>query len=356
MSQETRIKKSVTDALSEVKYPGYSRDIISFGMLKGIKVEGGKLIVQLGATGDDERIATQIHDEAERALRSGTGFRDVEVQMEKPQQAAPVAGHESTPIPQPIPGVDRIIAISSGKGGVGKSTIAVNLACTAAQAGLSVGLLDADIYGPSLPVLLGYHDQLPVGQNGPLPLEKFGIKAMSIGFLIEEGQPLIWRGPLVNKALEQLMSETRWGHLDVLFLDLPPGTGDVQLTLAQKYQLTGALVVTTPQDIALSDVRRGAVMFQTVHVPVLGIIENMSYYNCTHCGHLSHPFGKGGGEREAQALGLPLLGCLPLDQRTREQSDAGVPIVVADPRGETTKAYIALWENLHKQFSEVKPV
>jgi len=190
---------------------------------------------------------------------------------------------------------------------------------------LSVGLLDADIFGPSLPVLFGFHDELPVGQNGPIPVEKFGVKAMSIGFLIESGQPLIWRGPLVNKALEQLLKDTQWGHLDVLFLDLPPGTGDVQLTLAQKYRMTGAIVVTTPQDIALSDVRRGAIMFKTVNVPVLGVIENMSYYRCSHCGDLSHPFGKGGGEREAQDLNLPLLGQLPLDPRTREQADAGCP-------------------------------
>ncbi|HEX7343722.1 MAG TPA: Mrp/NBP35 family ATP-binding protein [bacterium] len=346
MSDGSRIRKPVLEALKEVKYPGYSRDIVSFGLVRGIKVEDGKLIVQLGPTSEDEQIVRQIADESKLVLQSRTGFRQVEIQIENPPPAQHAEASQEMPTPQPVIGVDRIIAISSGKGGVGKSTIAANLACTAAQAGLSVGLLDADIYGPSLPVLFGFYEELPVGQNGPIPIEKFGVKAMSIGFLIEAGQPLIWRGPLVNKALEQLLKDTQWGHLDILFLDLPPGTGDVQLTLAQKYQMTGAVVVTTPQDIALSDVRRGTIMFQTVNVPVLGVIENMSYYRCSHCGDLSYPFGKGGGEREAQDLGLPLLGQLPLDPRTREQADAGVPIVIADPRGETTKAYIALWEKL----------
>ena len=347
MSEANRHRKPVLEALKEVKYPGYSRDIVSFGLVRGIKVEDGKLVVQLGLSGAEEPIIRQIAAESKRTLLARTGFRNVDVQIENapPEQPA-AAAPEQMPTPQPVIGVDRIIAISSGKGGVGKSTIAANLACTAAQAGLSVGLLDADIHGPSLPVLFGFHEELPIGQNGPVPIEKFGVKAMSIGFLIESGQPLIWRGPLVNKALEQLLKDTQWGHLDVLFLDLPPGTGDVQLTLAQKYQMTGAVVVTTPQDIALSDVRRGAIMFRTVNVPVLGVIENMSYYRCSHCGELSYPFGKGGGEREARDLDLPLLGQLPLDPRTREQSDAGVPIVIADPRGETTKAYIALWEKL----------
>jgi ATP-binding protein involved in chromosome partitioning len=215
---------------------------------------------------------------------------------------------------------------------------------------LSVGLLDADIYGPSLPTLFGLHEKPEMRDSGLLPLEKFGVKVMSIGFLIEGDQPLIWRGPIVHKALEQLLGDTHWGHLEVLFLDLPPGTGDVQLTLAQKFKLDGAIVVTTPQDIALADVRRGAVMFQKVNVPVLGIVENMSFYTCVNCGHTSHPFGQGGGQREAEQLGLPLLGRLPLDPRIMEQSDAGVPIVVAQGECEASKCYLSLWEETRKQL------
>lgn len=354
MSKENRARTPVLDILKKVKYPGYSRDIVSFGMVQGVKVLDGKLHVLLATQNVEEQIARQIHDDALKLLQAESGFRQVEVEIDN-QLAQPQAAKAEEPQrPQPVPGVDRIIAISSGKGGVGKSTVAVNLACTAAQAGLRVGILDSDIYGPSLPILLGVTDEPKIGKNGLMPVEKYGIKGMSIGFLVENGQPLIWRGPLVNKALEQLLQDTQWGHLDLLFLDLPPGTGDVQLTLAQKYQMAGAIVVTTPQDIALSDVRRGAVMFHTVNVPVLGIVENMSYYHCSNCGHLSYPFGKGGGEREAERLRVPLLGRLPLDPRIREQSDAGIPIVISDPRSETAKCYLALWETLQSRLGEVK--
>jgi ATP-binding protein involved in chromosome partitioning len=340
----------VLDILRKVKYPGYSRDIVSFGMVHDVKIESGTLIVQLLMHNVEDKIAAQIHEEALALLKKESGFNLVEVELLRQEGQKAVPDSSSVYNPQPLPGVKKLIAISSGKGGVGKSTVAVNLACTAAQAGRKVGLLDADIYGPSLPILLGVKEKPRGSDDGLLPVEKYGLKTMSIGYLIETDQPLIWRGPILHKALEQLLGDTLWGDLDVLFLDLPPGTGDVQLTLAQKFLMDGALVVTTPQDIALSDVRRGAVMFQKVHVPVLGIIENMSYYRCPQCGHVAHLFGEGGGKREAEQLGIPLLGNLPLDLRTREQADAGYPVVLSDPDSDAARCYRDLWNSLQKEL------
>ncbi|RJP79936.1 MAG: iron-sulfur cluster carrier protein ApbC [Candidatus Zixiibacteriota bacterium] len=350
MSSSNASKSSVMDILKQVKYPGYSRDIVSFGMVKGIQVDDGRLTVSLGLVNVDPAVSEQIRNEAVAALRRKSGFTQVEVQVVNPaaESAPQAAESQKTLDPQPIPGVQRIVAVSSGKGGVGKSTVAVNLAACAAQAGLKVGLLDADVYGPSLPTLLNVRHLPDASEKGLIPVEKFGMKTMSIGYLVDRGQPLIWRGPMVHKALEQMAGDTHWGALDVLFMDLPPGTGDVQLTLAQKFRIDGALVVTTPQDIALEDVRRGAIMFQKVNIPVLGVVENMSYYTCVHCGNVSHPFGEGGGEREAKNLSLPLLGRLPLDPRIRVHSDEGVPVVVADPFSEASKAYLALWEEVRK--------
>ncbi len=340
----------VLDILRKVKYPGYSRDIVSFGMVHDVKIESGTLVVQLLMHNVEDKIAAQIHEEALALLKKESGFKLVEVELLRQEGQKAVPDSSSVYNPQPLPGVKKLIAISSGKGGVGKSTVAVNLACTAVLSGWKVGLLDADIYGPSLPILLGVKEKPQGSDDGLLPVEKFGLKTMSIGYLIETDQPLIWRGPILHKALEQLLGDTLWGDLDLLFLDLPPGTGDVQLTLAQKFLMDGALVVTTPQDIALSDVRRGAVMFQKVHVPVLGIIENMSYYRCPQCGHVAHLFGEGGGRREAEQLGIPLLGSLPLDLRTREQSDVGYPVVLSDPDSDAARCYRDLWNSLKQEL------
>lgn len=340
----------VLDILRKVKYPGYSSDIVSFGMVHDVKIESGTLVVQLLMHNVEDKIAAQIHEETLALLKKESGFNLVEVELLRQEGQKSVPDSSSVYNPQPLPGVKKLIAVSSGKGGVGKSTVAVNLACTAVQSGRKVGLLDADIYGPSLPILLGVKQKPQAGDNGLLPVEKYGLKTMSIGYLIENDQPLIWRGPILHKALEQLLGDTLWGDLDLLFLDLPPGTGDVQLTLAQKFLMDGALVVTTPQDIALSDVRRGAAMFQKVHVPVLGIIENMSYYRCPQCGHVAHLFGEGGGRREAEQLEIPLLGSLPLDLRTREQSDVGYPIVLSDPDSDAARCYRELWNSLNLEL------
>jgi ATP-binding protein involved in chromosome partitioning len=243
---------------------------------------------------------------------------------------------------KPLPGVSNIVAVASGKGGVGKSTVAVNLALAWAVGGARVGILDADIYGPSQPLMLGLEGQRPSAPDGKhlLPLEAHGVKAMSIGFLVDAAQAVVWRGPMVTQALTQLLGDTSWGELDYLVVDMPPGTGDIQLTLAQRVPVSGALIVTTPQDIALADARKGLAMFEKVAVPVLGIVENMSLHVCTNCGHIEHIFGEGGGARMAAEYGVQLLGALPLDARVREEADGGAPSVISAPGTPRSAAYI----------------
>jgi ATP-binding protein involved in chromosome partitioning len=245
---------------------------------------------------------------------------------------------------QPLPGISNVVAVASGKGGVGKSTTAVNLALALALDGARVGLLDADIYGPSQPLMMGLQGQHPGSRDGRRlePLEAHGVKVMSIGFLVEEEQPMVWRGPMVTQALTQLLSDTNWGELDYLVVDMPPGTGDIQLTLAQRVPVSGAVVVTTPQDIALLDARKGLRMFQKVAVPVLGIVENMSTHVCSKCGHEEPIFGSGGGLRMAEQYGVSLLASLPLDIRIREQTDGGQPTVVAEPDSQIGRAYLEM--------------
>jgi ATP-binding protein involved in chromosome partitioning len=242
---------------------------------------------------------------------------------------------------KPLPGISNVIAVASGKGGVGKSTTSANLALALAAQGARVGLLDADVYGPSQPLMMGLEDQRPTTPDGRTiePLVGHGVKVMSIGFLVDADQPMVWRGPMVTQALSQLLQETRWGELDYLVVDMPPGTGDTQLTLAQRVPVSGAIVVTTPQDIALLDARKGLQMFRKVEIPVLGIVENMATHVCSNCGHEEPVFGTGGGERMAAQYGVPLLGSLPLDIRIREQADGGRPTVVAEPDGRLARAY-----------------
>jgi ATP-binding protein involved in chromosome partitioning len=240
-----------------------------------------------------------------------------------------------------VPGVRNIIAVASAKGGVGKSTVAVNLALALAAEGASVGILDADIYGPSQPMMLGLQGQRPTSPDGKTldPMTAHGVRAMSIGFLIDVEQPMVWRGPMVTQALEQLLRDTQWKDLDYLVVDMPPGTGDIQLTLAQKVPVTGAVIVTTPQDIALLDARKGLKMFEKVNVPILGIVENMSTHVCANCGHEEHIFGEGGGRKMADDYGVTVLGSLPLDVRIREQADSGNPTVAADPGSRAAQTY-----------------
>lgn len=353
MNAGHKFDPAILETLKKVKYPGYSRDIVSFGMVKDISADDHSLTVQLAMNGVNEAVAQKIKEDTERMLKEESNFEQIHVNLKNIPHDTSRAAKETKEIdhlsePKRIPGVEKIIAVSSGKGGVGKSTIAVNLACTAAKLGKRVGLMDADIHGPSLPTLLGITSKPSATEKGITPIERHGIKSMSIGFLVESGQPMIWRGPMLNKALEQILSGTIWGELDCLFVDLPPGTGDVQISLAQKYRINGAIVVTTPQNLALEDVHRGAVMFKHTKVPVLGIVENMSYYRCGNCGHLSHPFGEGGGKRVADILGIPLLGALPMEPKILEYGDMGEPIVLALPDSETAEKYRELWINVVK--------
>lgn len=257
--------------------------------------------------------------------------------------------------PMLLPEVGAIVAVASGKGGVGKSTTAVNLAVALAADGLRVGLLDADIYGPSLPQMLGTRDKPRATGGRIIPLSRWGLKAMSIGFLVEEETPMIWRGPMVMGALEQMLGQVEWGALDVLVVDMPPGTGDAQLTMSQRVPLAGAVIVSTPQDVALIDARRGIRMFEKVNVPVLGLIENMSFYCCPNCGHTANIFGHGGARAEAERMGVEFLGELPLKLEIRELADAGTPIVMARPDSHEAGAYRAIAARLRQKLAERAP-
>jgi ATP-binding protein involved in chromosome partitioning len=252
-----------------------------------------------------------------------------------------------------LPNVKNIVAVSSGKGGVGKSTVAVNLALALAAEGARVGMLDADIYGPSQPMMLGI-DGKPESLDGKTmePLQNYGVQAMSIGFMVDVDQPMVWRGPMVTQALQQLLAQTNWKDVDYLIVDMPPGTGDIQLTLAQQVPVTGAVIVTTPQDIALIDAKKGLKMFEKVSVPILGIVENMAVHVCSKCGHAEHIFGEGGARRMAEQYGVEVLGSLPLDIRIREQTDAGRPTVVAEPDGEIARAYKAIARRVAVKIAE----
>jgi ATP-binding protein involved in chromosome partitioning len=314
--------------------PLIGRGWVAAGTVASATVDGGRarVEIELGfpAAGIHEQIAERLHT----AIRAGAGL-DAEVQIR-----SRIASHAVQKNLQPLPQIRNIIAVASGKGGVGKSTVAVNLALALHAEGASVGILDADIYGPSQPRMLGSQDK-PTSPDGKHmnPIIAHGLQAMSIGFLIDEAQPMIWRGPMVTQALNQLLGETRWSDLDYLIVDLPPGTGDIQLTLSQRIPVSGAVIVTTPQDIALLDARKGLQMFRKVEVPVLGVVENMAWHVCSNCGHNEAIFGSGGGERLATEYGTELLGQLPLDMRIREQADGGRPTVAADPDGELAQRY-----------------
>ncbi len=333
MAELSRLK--IETALKEIQDPYLGKDLVSANEVKDIQIDGDTVTVkiELGypAKGFVEEFARQIKDKLESI--DGVCQANVEVGWK-------IVAHSVQKNLTPLPNVKNIIAVASGKGGVGKSTTSVNLALALAAEGARVGILDADIYGPSQPRMLGITGQ-PVSEDGKSlePMENYGVQAMSIGFLIEEDTPMIWRGPMVTQALEQLLTDTRWKDLDYLIVDMPPGTGDTQLTLSQKIPVSGAVIVTTPQDIALLDARKGLKMFEKVEVAVLGIIENMSTHICSKCGHEEHIFGAGGGERMAKEHGVELLGSLPLDINIREQADSGHPTVVAEPEGRIAQTY-----------------
>jgi ATP-binding protein involved in chromosome partitioning len=317
--------------------PVIEQDLVSAGAVADIALADGALRVLLRLGFPADRYERELQAEFGKLLGDLPGVSSVKVEIHWDVEARSVQ-----PGLHPLAGIRNIVAVASGKGGVGKSTTAVNLALALASEGAKVGILDADIYGPSQPRMLGLSGRRPTSSDGKRihPLEAHGIACMSIGFLIDDDQPMIWRGPMVTQALQQLLGETNWGDLDYLIVDMPPGTGDIQLTLSQRVPVSGAVIVTTPQDIALLDARKGLRMFEKVKVPVLGIVENMSLHICSNCGHQEPIFGSGGGERMAQQYGVPLLGNLPLDIHIREEADAGQPSVVADPEGPAARAYL----------------
>ncbi len=324
----------VYEVLKTVKYPGYSRDIVSFGMVKGLQVNGQDVGVTIQITTNQQDIAAQLRQATTEALRTLPGVGGVQVDVRLKDQAPAGAQPNQNPFANvaALPGVQNVIAVASGKGGVGKSTVATNLAVALGLSGLRTGLLDADIYGPSIPLMMGVNDKPQVtSANRILPFFNHGIKMQSLGFFLGENAPVIWRGPMVMKAVQQLLKDTDWGELDVLVIDLPPGTGDVQLTLVQTAPLTGAVLVTTPQDLALLDVKKGAEMFKQVNAPLIGIVENMSFFICPDCGSRSNIFRQGGGDKESERLGIPLLGRVPLDPAVCDAGDTGVPLVIGQP-------------------------
>jgi ATP-binding protein involved in chromosome partitioning len=341
-SQSRLSEPQVHEVLKTVRYPGYSRDIVSFGMVKGIQVRDRDIHVTLQLTTNQPDIATKVRQATEQALSALPGVGSIHVEVRLKEQAPAEHPHAQSPFASisGLPGVQHILAVASGKGGVGKSTVATNLAVALGLSGLRTGLLDADIYGPSIPLMMGVNDKPQItSANRILPFFNHGIKMQSLGFFLGENAPVIWRGPMVMKAVQQLLKDTEWGELDVLVIDLPPGTGDVQLTLVQTVPLTGAVLVTTPQDLALLDVKKGAEMFKTVNAPLTGIVENMSYFLCPGCGKQTDIFRQGGGQKESERLGIPLLGRIPLDPAVCDAGDTGVPLVLGHPETKAAEEF-----------------
>jgi ATP-binding protein involved in chromosome partitioning len=341
-------EQQIKDALKGVIDPNTGKDLLSTRSARNIQVNSGQvsLDVELGYPAQTQ--IEPIRSAVETCLRGVPGVASVTANV-----YAKIVTHAVQRGVKPIPGIRNIIAVASGKGGVGKSTTAVNLALALAAEGAKVGVLDADVYGPSQPQMLGLKGQ-PETKDGKSfePMEAYGVQAMSIGFLIDQETPMVWRGPMVTQALLQMLKDTRWRDLDYLIVDMPPGTGDIQLTLAQQVPVTGAVIVTTPQDIALLDARKGYKMFEKVGIPIFGVIENMSTHVCSKCGHEEHIFGEGGAARMAADYGVDVLGSLPLDIRIREQADGGAPTVVADPASRSAETYRSIARRIAVRIAE----
>src|SRR5512143_888995 len=356
-------KNQVLAALAKVPSPN-GVALPDARVLSDVVVSDGKVFFSLTVDAAAVKAWEPVRKAAEDAVRGVPGVQSALVALtaersaglgSRPQQpagqSAPRAAHPADKVQPGIPGVDAVIAVASGKGGVGKSTTAVNLALGLRDLGLKVGMLDADIYGPSLPKLLAIKEKpQTIGGTRLKPIERYGLTAMSIGFLIDEETPMIWRGPMVMSAITQMLREVEWGKLDVMVVDMPPGTGDAQLTMAQQVPLKGAVIVSTPQDLALIDARRGVAMFKRVNVPVLGIVENMSYFLCPECGTRSDIFSHGGARQEAGRLGVPFLGEVPLHMTIREKSDSGLPVVATEPDGPHAKIYREIAAKVHDQI------
>src|SRR6266481_4266185 len=333
-------EEQVRNALKSVRYPGFSRDIVSFGLLKSIEIDNGEVKVQLALATNDPNVPATIKKDAESALRDIEGVRSAKVLIDI---HAPPGGAGAGMASTRIPGVTHVIAVASGKGGVGKSTVAANLAVALDQTGARVGLCDCDIYGPSISMMFGTRERpTATEENKIVPIEQYGLRLMSMGFLLDDTSPAILRGPMVTRYTQQFLRQVEWGELDYLVLDLPPGTGDIQLTIVQTVALSGAIIVTTPQEVALIDARKAATMFDKVNVPILGLIENMSYFVSPSDGKRYDILGSGGGEREARRLSVPLLGQIPIDIATREAGDRGIPIVGEDRGSPVTAEFLRI--------------
>ncbi|HZL14249.1 MAG TPA: Mrp/NBP35 family ATP-binding protein [Verrucomicrobiae bacterium] len=346
MPTESEIK----NALATVKYPGYSRDIVSFGLVKEISAANGAVSVMMQLTSTSPEVAQQIKIESERALKNLPDVKNVFVEVRQPAAGQSAGATNPFAHQNKVSGVKRIIAIASGKGGVGKSTCSVNLACALTHLGAKVGLLDCDIYGPSIPLMMGVHEKPTVSPEEKLvPPTAHGVKVMSIGLLVTDDQPVIWRGPMITKTIQQFLLAVEWGELDFLLVDLPPGTGDAQLSLCQTVPLDGGVIISTPQEASLGVVRKGIAMFRKVNVPILGIVENMSYFT-TPNGERVEIFGHGGGKEEAARQNVPFLGEVPIFTEIREGGDRGMPIVVSTPNHAAGKAFIQIAETLRKNL------
>ncbi len=326
----------IRERLSEIRPVGLRHDIVQAGMVRDVKLEAGRVRIEMLRGPLPEQVLEATLADIRRAVGAFDGIDQVDIEIVQPQTAA-------TEESGPIPGVAAIVAVSSTKGGVGKSTVSVNLACALSRAGLRVGLLDADIYGPSVPTMLGRSERPDVTDDRKVtPLEAHGLRFISMGLLLDDTSPVIWRGPLVTGVLRQFLKDVHWGELDVLIVDLPPGTGDAQLTLTQHVPVTGAVVVTTPQDVALIDVERGIGMFRQVNTPVIGVVENMSGFTCSQCGHEDALFGSGGGDSLAERFGVPMLARLPIVEDVRRGGDEGTPIVIGQPEHPVSAVYAEL--------------
>ena len=344
-------QEHVSNLLKSINYPGFSRDIVSFGIVKAIQVSENQISINLVIATQNQEHINSIKNDVERVLSTETGIADIQVNFDvQSVKQAPV--NEAPTGQQPIPGVKYVIAVGSGKGGVGKSTVAINLAAELSKK-YKVGVLDLDIYGPSLPMVIGSNEQPKItAEQKLIPVEKFGMKFMSFGFINSDNAATIWRGPMVAKLTTQFFDDVIWGELDYLILDLPPGTGDIQLTLVQRLALTGAIIVTTPQDLALIDVKKGADMFKKVNTPVLGVVENMSHYLCPHCNKESEIFPGSGGASESKRLEVPLLAQIYMTPEIASSTDSGEPYVFKYTDSPITKIFTSMAEKITELVSE----
>ena len=340
-------RDAVLLALRAIVDPDIRRDIVTLGFVKNLSVNNGRVAFTIELTTPACPSKEQLREQATSAVRAVAGVSHVDVQLTANVRSA-LAPETGRP---PLPGVKNVIAVGAGKGGVGKTTVAVNLALALAKCGSRVGVLDGDIYGPNVPLMLGLNTQLTTDGKQIVPAEKYGLQVVSIGFMTQDDAPIIWRGPMLHGAIQQFFREVAWKDLDYLIVDMPPGTGDVALSMSQTVPVVGSIVVTTPQQVSLSDSRRAIRMYQKLNIPPIGIVENMSYYQCTNCHHEADIFGHGGGEALAAELNVPFLGRLPVYQPIREGSDSGVPLVAAEPSSAAAKAFLTLAERAAAQVS-----